>query len=84
MNILQQMWSDRQPRKHKLGNVPYYAAQAGLGSPMQRGEGHAYREGSLGLSASFSEKNMLCLTAGAILGLFAVKKGFFKKGFLGT
>jgi hypothetical protein len=70
-------------RARPLG-IPYYAAQAGLGSPMQRGQGHAYREGSLGAALSLTNDNLIFLTIGAIAGLVAVKKGFIKKGFLGT
>jgi hypothetical protein len=96
IQVMQQMLRDRgtarkPPKKVPLpsphsgyGMVPYYAAQAGLGSPMQRGEGHAYRDGSLGMAVSFSEANIIMLTVGAIAGLLAVKQGYIKKGFLGT
>ena len=63
---------------------PYYAAQAGLGSPMQRGQGRAYREGSLGFDLNLSNNNLIYLAIGGIAGLICVKKGFLKKGFLGT
>jgi len=66
-----------------LGIAPY-AAQAGLGSPMQRGQGRSYREGSLGMTWSLTNDNLIFLTIGAIAGLVAVKKGVIKKGFLGT
>ena len=70
--------------KHRLSGMPYYSAQAGLGSPMQRGEGLAYREGSLGGSFSLTNDNLIYLAIGGIAAVFAVKKGFIKKGFLGT
>ena len=84
------------PRKHPLNprnappprvlsGQPFYAAQAGaVGSAMQRGQGRAYREGALGMTLALTNDNLIFLTIGAIAGLIAVKKGFVKKGFLGT
>jgi hypothetical protein len=64
--------------------IPSYEAQAGFGSAMQRGQGAAYREGSLGAALSLSNDNLIFLAIGGILGVVAVKQGWVKKGFLGT
>ena len=65
--------------------IPSYEAQAGgFGSAMQRGQGQAYREGSLGAALSLSNDNLIFLAIGGILGVVAVKQGWVKKGFLGT
>lgn len=57
---------------------------SGFGSAMQRGQGVAYREGSLGAALSLSNDNLIFLAIGGIMGVVAVKQGWVKKGFLGT
>jgi hypothetical protein len=84
MTLARVLGLQKPPKKHHIGAIPYYAAQAGLGSPMQRGEGSAYREGSLGAGLSLTNDNLIFLAIGGIAGLIAVKKGYLKKGFLGT
>jgi len=65
--------------------IPSYEAQAGaFGSPMQRGQGRDWREGSLGAALSLSNDNLIFLAIGGIMGIVAVKQGWVKKGFLGT
>lgn len=73
--FMQMVTRARVPQKHPL---------RGFGSAMQRGEGSAYREGSLGFGVNLSNDNLIFLAIGGILGVVAVKQGWIKKGFLGT
>ena len=74
-------------RRRQMGVIPYYEAQAGyrgLGSPMQRGQGHDFRDGSLGMTVSATNQNLVVMAVAGFLGVMAVKQGYIKKGFLGT
>ena len=62
----------------QAGLGEYFAATSGLGSAMQRGEGRDYRDGSLGMTMSFTTGNIIALAAGGLTMFALIQKGFVK------